>query len=173
MPLKICLHKGQKDFQEKVPIALNSVLGFYRKSSSYLKHKGNLVSLKVQTSHFGIGVNAKQAGTYFRNKTAQKLDHIENKPLDAIVTLLTIYQELLLSMIDVVPITPWDPLKMLCMGTVVAEFNNILFKASGKTFEVIQVDFNENIYLADKISEEFKAWIEKTTGRSWIVKVTQ
>ena len=73
----------------------------------------------------------KQAGTSFGKKTAQKLDLIENNPLAVIVTLLTIYQELIPSIIDVVPITPWELFKILCTGPAVAEFNDIFFKASG------------------------------------------
>ena len=45
---------------------------------------------------------------------------------------------------------------MLCTGTAVAEFNEILFKAIGKFFEFIQADFNKNICPADKNSEEVK-----------------
>ena len=56
------------------------------------------------------------------------------------------------------PITLWELFKTLCMGMVVSEFNYILFKASRKTFEFIQVDFNENIWFPDEISDEFKAW---------------
>ena len=106
-----------------------------------------MVSLQVQISHFGIGVNAKQAGTSFGKKTAHKLNRIENNPLSAILTPLTIYWELLISMIDVGQITPWDMFKKLCKGIVIVEFNDILFKASGKTFEFIQVDFKKKICL--------------------------
>ena len=64
-------------------------------------------------------------------------------------------------MIDVGPITPWELIKTLCTGTAVTEFNDILFKASGKTFEYIQTDFNEKICIAtDEKSDEVKAWIE-------------
>ena len=92
MPLTIWLHKGEKAFREMVPITLNDVLDFYRQISSNLQHKGNLVSLQVQTAHFGIGANPKQAGTSFRNKTAKNIDHIENNPLAIFITLLTIDQ---------------------------------------------------------------------------------
>ena len=95
-------------------------------------------SLQVHTSHFEIGVNPKQAQTSFRKKTLQKLNNIKNNPLAVIVTLLTIYWELFSSIIDVVPITPWELFKTPCMGTAVAKFNDILFKSSGKIFEFIQ-----------------------------------
>ena len=71
---------------------MDDVLNFFRQSISNLQHKGNLVSLQVQTSHFLIEVNAKKSGTYFVKKTAQKIDRIENNPLAVNVTLLTIYQ---------------------------------------------------------------------------------
>ena len=64
-------------------------------------------------------------------------------------------------MIDLGPINPSDLFKTMCMGTSVAEFNGILFKASGKTFELIQADFNENICLADERSDEVKSQREK------------
>ena len=38
----------------------------------------------------------------------QILDRINNNPLDVITTLLTIYRELLLLMIEVGPITTWE-----------------------------------------------------------------
>ena len=60
-------------------------------------------------------------------------------------------------MIYVKPITLWQPLKILCTGTEATEFNGILFKLSGKTFELIQEDFNEKICLADENSKELKA----------------
>ena len=167
MPLTIQLRKGEKARQEKVPIALNSVLDFYRQSRSDLQHKGNLVILQVHTAHIGIGANLKQAGTSFRKKTAQNIDRIENKSLSVIVTLLMIYQEVLPSMIDVGPITPWGMFKMLCTGTEVTEFNKILFKASGEIFEFNQADFNKNICLIDEKSKEVKAWKEKTISRIW------
>ena len=132
---------------------MNNVIYFYRQISSDLKHKGNLVSLLVQTANFWTVANTKQVGKSFGNKTAQKLNRIENNPLDVIVTLLTIYLEVIPSMIDVVLINPWEMFKMLCTGMAVAGFNDTLFKASGKTFEFIQADFNKKICLADKISE--------------------
>ena len=92
MPPTIWLRKSEKDLPEKAPITLNDVLDFYRMIRSELQHKGNLVSLQVQTAHFGIGANPKQAGTSFRNKTAKNIDHIENNPLAIIITLLTIDQ---------------------------------------------------------------------------------
>ena len=64
-------------------------------------------------------------------------------------------------MINVVLIILWELSKTLCMVTVVAKFNNILFKASGKTFNLIQADFNKKICLADENSKEVKAWKEK------------
>ena len=61
-------------------------------------------------------------------------------------------------MIDVVPITPWDMFNMLFTGTPVAEFNGILCKASGKTFDFIQEIFNEKICIPrDENPDEFKA----------------
>ena len=84
--------------------------------------------------------------------TAQKLGHIEKKNLAVIVTLLTIYWEVVFSMIDVVLITPWELLKMLYTGMAVTEFSDIFFEASGKTFEFVQADFKEMIFLADENS---------------------
>ena len=96
--------------------------------------------------------------TSFGKKTAQKLDWIENNPLAVILTLLTIYREVLPSMIDVGPITPCELFKTPCMGTAVDEFNNIHFKASRKTSKFIQTDFNENICIAtDEKSDYVKA----------------
>ena len=46
----------------------------------------------------------------------------------------------------------------MCKGTAVAEFNDILFKARGETFEFIQEDFNNKICLTDEKSEEVKVW---------------
>ena len=91
MPPTIWLHKDKKACQEKVPIALNSVIDFYRESSSNLHHKVNSVILQVQTAHFWIGGNSKQAGTSFGKKTAQNLDRIKNNTVALIVTLLRIY----------------------------------------------------------------------------------
>ena len=76
-------------------------------------------------------------------------------------------------MINVVPINPWELFKIICTGTMVSEFNNILFKARGKTFEFIQADFNKNICLADESSNEFKDWKGKNISGSWRGKVTQ
>ena len=70
MPLIIMLCMIKKDPWEKVLIVLNDVIYFYQQSISDLKHKGNLVSLQVQTAHFGIGVTAKKVGTSFEKKTA-------------------------------------------------------------------------------------------------------
>ena len=64
-------------------------------------------------------------------------------------------------MIYVVPITLWEIFKTLCMGMAVAESNDIIYKASRKTFKFIQADFNEKICLADESSNEFKACKEK------------
>ena len=61
----------------------------------------------------------KQARKFFGKKTAQKLGCIENNPLSVIITFLTIYQEVLHSMVDVGPITLWEMFKTLCMGTEV------------------------------------------------------
>ena len=71
------------------------------------------------------------------------------------------YQELISSMIGVGTITMWGLFKMMCTGMEVAEFNNILFKASGKNFEFIQENFNKKICLVDENSEEFNAWKEE------------
>ena len=68
-------------------------------------------------------------------------------------------------MIDAGLITPWELLKTLCTGTAVSELKQILFKASRKTFEFIQADFNKWIYLTDKSSDEFKAWKAKKQKR--------
>ena len=94
--------------------------------------------------------------------TVQKLDRIEKKTLAEIVTLLTIYREVLLSIIDVGPITPWELFNTLCTGMSVAEFNEILFKAIGKTSDFVQEDFNEKICLTYENSKEVRAWKEKT-----------
>ena len=66
-----------------------------------------------------------------------------------------------------------DLFNMLCTGTAVAEFNGILFKATGKIPSSSQADFNENICLADEISDEVKAWKEKTKIASCRGKVIQ
>ena len=68
-------------------------------------------------------------------------------------------------MIDVGRINPWELFKKICTGTAVAELNDILFKASGKTFEFIQEDFNEKICLPDGNSDEVKTWKEKNEKR--------
>ena len=120
MPLTIWLYKGEKYLREKFPIALNDGINLYQHSSSDLKHKGNLVSLQIQTAHFGNGANAKQAGMSFGKKTSQKLDHTKNNPLAIIVTLLKIYREVFPSIINVGTITPWELFKTLCMVTAVA-----------------------------------------------------
>ena len=44
---------------------------------------------------------------------------------------------------------------------VVTEFNDILFKANGKTFKFIQANFNEKIFLTDESSDEVKAGKKK------------
>ena len=59
-------------------------------------------------------------------------------------------------MIDVGQINPWDLFNTMCTGTAVADFIDILFKASGKTFEFIQADFNEKSCLTDEKSDEVK-----------------
>ena len=64
-------------------------------------------------------------------------------------------------MIYLVPIIPWDLFKKLCMGMLVAEFNNILFKYSRKTFKFIQAYFNKKIFIADENFDEVKVWKEK------------
>ena len=114
---RIWLRKGEKAHLEKPPIALINVLNFVRQRRYDLKHKGNLVSLQFQTEHFKIKANLKQSGMSFRKKTAQKLNRIKNNPLSIIVTILTIYWELIPLMIDVGPITPWEFFKTLCMVT--------------------------------------------------------
>ena len=115
-----------------------------------------MVIHQVQTAHLGIVANPKQLGGSFRKKTAQNLDRIKNNPLATIITLLNIYQEVLPSMIDVGPITPWELLKTLYTGTSVTEFNEILFKASSKTFKFIQTYSSEKICIAtDENSNEF------------------
>ena len=138
MPLSIRLRKVKKSLQEKGYIELNNLIDLYWKIISDLQHKLNLISLQVSTAHFGIGGNPKQTGMPCRKKTVQNIYCIKNNTLSAIVTLLTIYWEIILSIIDVGPITPWDLFKTLCTGTSVAEFNDILFKAIGKTSEFVQ-----------------------------------
>ena len=93
----------------------------------------------------------------FGNKTAQKLNSIKKKKLSAIINLLAINREVLPLTIDVGPITLWDLFKTLCMGTVVAEFNDILFNSIRKTFKVIQAYFNKKMCIADEKSNEVKA----------------
>ena len=61
-------------------------------------------------------------------------------------------------MIYVGPVTPWKLFNILCSGTAVASFDDIIFKASRETFKFIQANFNENICHVDKISDEVKAW---------------
>ena len=94
----------------------------------------------------------------FGNKTAQKLNSIKKKKLSAIINLLAINREVLPLTIDVGPITPWELFKTLWMGTVVAEFNNLLFRSSRKTFKFIQVDFKKKMCIAYEKSNEVKAW---------------
>ena len=74
-------------------------------------------------------------------------------------------------MINVGTITLWEMFKMLCTGTDVAKFNNILFKASGKTFEIIQEDFNKKICLTNENSEEVKAWKERNNKQKLNMQV--
>ena len=62
---------------------------------------------------------------------------------------------------------------MLFTGTAVVEFNDILFKASRRTFEFVEADFNEKICLTDGKPEEVSAWKEEKTRGSWRFKVTQ
>ena len=61
--------------------------------------------------------------------------------------------------------------KTLCTGTLVAEFNENFFKASGKTFEFIQADFNEKICIADENPNEVKPPPKKVG--IWIGKVNE
>ena len=159
-PLTIRLRKSKKYLREKIPIALKTVIGLYWQRSSNLKQKGDFVSLQLQTAHFVIGANSELVETSFGKKIAQKLDRIDNTRLDVIVTLLTIYQEVIPSIINVGPITLWELFKTLCTGMAVAELNDIFFKASGNTFEFIQEDLNEKICLTDENSKEVKAWKE-------------
>ena len=84
-----------------------------------------------------------------------------------------IYWEVTPLVIDVIPINQWELFKTLYTGTAFAELNDILFKASGKTFEFIQADSNKKICLSDERSEEAKAWKLKTTRRIWRGKVKQ
>ena len=105
MPLTIWSLKGEKDLQGKYFIALKNVLDLYRKISTDLQHKVNLVRFQVQTAQFGFGANVKQSGTSFGKEAAQKLDCIKNNPFVVIVNLLTIYPEVFPSMINVKPIT--------------------------------------------------------------------
>ena len=69
-------------------------------------------------------------------------------------------------MIYVGLITPWGIFKTLCTDTEVAELNDILFKASKETCKFVQASFNEKICLADKNSEEVKAWKENNDKRN-------
>ena len=117
---------------EKYPIALNDVTDFHCKISSDLKHKGNLVSLQVQTALFGIGENSKQSGMSFGKKTAQKLNPIEKPPLTVVVTVLMIYWEVIPSMIYMVLIPMWDMFKALFTGTAVADLTTSSSRPAGK-----------------------------------------
>ena len=47
---------------------------------------------------------------------------------------------------------------MMCTGILVVEFKDIIFKASRKTFELFQANFNKKICIADEISDKVKAW---------------
>ena len=172
MSLTIQLRKGEKSLQKKFPIALNGVLDLFWKIISYLQHKGKLFVLQVQTAHFGIGVNAKQAGTSFGKNTYQKLNCIDNNPLASIADILTIYWKVIPSIIDVGPITPLEIFNTLCTCTAVGKFNNILFKASRKTFEFIQASFNKKTCLIDEISDKVKAWGKKSKSGICKGKVT-
>ena len=162
----IKLRKGEKARRENVPIALNDVQDHLRQVSSEMSNKGNVVTLSVQTCHFGTGASNKQSGTSFGKKVAHKLDRIENNPLPVISTLLTVYRELLPAMVDVGPITAWELFKTLCTGTAVAEFNSILERASAKTYLQIEQEFNREICKeTDKESDKAKAWIKKNQER--------
>ena len=76
-------------------------------------------------------------------------------------------------MINLGLITPWELLMTPHMDMVVTEFNEILFKANIKTFEFIQANFNEKIFLTDESSDEVKAGKKKLKSGSWRGKVTQ
>ena len=136
MPLIFRLRNEKKSLWGRISISLNDVIDISQHSMSNLQHKGNLVSLQVQTAHFGIGANAKQAGKSFRKNIEQNIDRIKNNPLDVIVTLIRIYWEVPTTMINVIPIPLWELFKTPWTETVVAEFNNILFKARVKNFRV-------------------------------------
>ena len=69
-------------------------------------------------------------------------------------------------MIDLVMINVWELFKTMWTVMAVVEFNNIIFKDSGKTFELIQADFNQNICIVDENSDEVKAWKEKHENRN-------
>ena len=102
-----------------------------------------------------------------------KIDPIDKNPLVIIVTLLTIYQELLPSIIDVGLITPCELFKTLFMGTAVAESNDILFKVRGNVFEFIQTDFNNNICISThEKSDEVKAWKKKLKAEARELRLT-
>ena len=96
------------------------MINFYRQSIQYMKHKENLVGIKVQTEHFEIWANPKQAETSSSKKKSHKLDHIKNNPLAVTITLLMIYQEVLPLMIYVGPITLWEFFKTFLTGSAVA-----------------------------------------------------
>ena len=76
-------------------------------------------------------------------------------------------------MIDMGQINPRELFKTMCTGPAVAEFNDILFKASGKTFEFIQADFNEKICLVDENFDEVKARKERMKSGRRRGKVNQ
>ena len=71
-------------------------------------------------------------GTSFGKKIVQKLNCIDNNPLVVIATLLTIYLEVLPSIINVGPINPWDLFKTLCTGTTVHNLKTSYSRPAGK-----------------------------------------
>ena len=75
MPPTLFFCKGDKAWREKVPINLKNVLEFYRQSISDLQHKGNMVSIQVQTAQFGIGANPKTSRDVIREE-----DNTEAQP---------------------------------------------------------------------------------------------
>ena len=164
MPPTVWFRKGKKDHWEKFPITLNDVIDIYRQRSSGLQNKSNSVSVQVQTAHFGNGENSKQAGTSFEKKTGQKLECIENNPLSIILTFLTIYWEVLTSMIDVGPITPWERSRNLTTPSL---------KPAGKlssSYKRISMIRSASQMKTTKKTRPRKI---KTTSGSWRNKVTQ
>ena len=79
------------------------------------------------------------------------------------ITLLTLYHKLLPLVVNVVPIPLWEFFKILCVGTEVAEFKDMFFKARGETFKVIQADFKEKIRFTDETL--MKSGLEKNEKR--------